>query len=49
MEEDKKGEKEWGRESEFISVSGAIMEPLCLVKSHEIIPVTASMYSTDSG
>lgn len=40
------GEKEQGRESEFISVSGAIMEPLCLVKSHEITQVTASVYST---
>lgn len=34
------------RESEFISANGAIMESLCLVKSHEITRVTAGMYST---
>lgn len=33
------------RESELIPVNGAIMEPLCLVKSHEINRVTAGMYS----
>lgn len=40
MERGKRREK-----TEFISVSGAIMESLCLVKSHEITSVTAGMYS----
>lgn len=34
------------RERVFISANGAIMESLCLVKSHEITTVTASVYST---
>lgn len=37
--------KERERESEFIWANGAIMESLCLVKSHEITRVTAGMYS----
>lgn len=39
-------EKRNRREREFISLNGAIMESLCLVKSHEITTVTASAYST---
>lgn len=35
-EEDEEQKKELQKESEFISVNRAIMESLCLVKSHEI-------------
>lgn len=43
------GEREMERKCEFISESRAIMESLCLVKSHEISRVKAGVYSTAGG
>lgn len=45
-EEQREKQEKYERKCEFISESRAIMESLCLVKSHEITRVRAGMYST---